>query len=438
MCRGDCNDCRGQQNRCRQTRECTVRYTGPDIDCLGITTNDSFETIVSKISEFTCENVLTDGVGIENITYSEAEDTLTITMTDGTVYNFTGLKGTDANIEVEAGDNVTVDKVVNGSVTTYTINAVNCCGLIEGTYEEFATLISEEGLEEGRHYKMTDFETIYDQPDYINAITPKTTVVTKSAGVDPIMLLAISTSEFAKEVWRPSTPNQILHYDFNFYQTEYMNVPAKGRITYCKDEFDNETHYDHTVVLLKRYESESGSGIFNSSWDTGFASTEVLTFGAGSFSNKIGDNYYELGGVFAISNNVLGVGSLGNSIGVGSKNNTFGNSTQNNTFGNNTYNNTFGNNTYNNTFGDDTSNNTFGDDTSNNTFGNSTYNNTFGNSTNNNTFGNIIQSVDFTITPTPTHVYGSYPCNIFKRQDDTVRLSYYDNTDALIIVNPTD
>src|SRR5699024_981878 len=125
---------------------------------------------------------------------------------------------------------------------------------------------------------------------------------------------------------------------------EVMGAPAKGRITYCKDEFDNETHYDHTVVLLKRYESESGSGIFNFFWDTGFGSVEVLTFGAGSISNKIGDNYYALTGGFAVSNNVLGEGSVGNIIGEASNNNTFGIGIRGNTFGVYTNGNTFGDN----------------------------------------------------------------------------------------------
>ena len=283
--------------------------------------------------------------------------------------------------------------------------------LIEKTYSELTTMMSNSELEPGQLYLMTDFQTIYDQPDYSNATTRKTTVVTKTASVDPIILLAISETEFAKEVWRPSTPKHKLEYDISFNQTEVMGAPAKGRITKCIDEFNNETHYDHTVILLKRYESVSGLGIFNSFWDTGFGSTEVLTFGAGSVSNKIGDNYYELKGGFAVSNNVLGANSVGNSIGIVSINNTFGNNIGGNTFGSNTQNNTFGNTTNGNTFGDDTQYNTFGDD---------------------------IQGIDFTITPTPTHIYANYPCNIFKRQDGTVRLSYYDDTDTLVVANPTD
>lgn len=318
------------------------------------------------------------------------------------------------------------------------ISVISSVQLTKKTYSELTTMVSNSELEPGQLYLMTDFQTIYDQPDYSDASTPKTTVVTKTAAVDPIILLAISETEFAKEVWRPSTPRHTLEYDINFSQTEVVGAPAKGRITYCKDEFNNETHYDHTVILLKRYESVSGSGIFNSFWDTGFGSTEVLTFGAGSMSNKIGNNYYELGGGFAVSNNVLGAGSLENSIGIGSNNNTFGDNTQSNSFGNSTMHNIFGNGAWHNIFGNNTHSNTFGEDTMYNTFGNNTHNNSFGKNTHNNSFGNNLASIDFTITPTPTHIYGNYPCNIFRRQDGTVRLSYYDNTDTLVVVNPTD
>ena len=57
----------------------------------------------------------------------------------------------------------------------------------------------------------------------------KETVVTKTAAVNPIILLAISTTEFAKEVWRPSTPKHTLEYDINFSQTERMSIQAKGK-----------------------------------------------------------------------------------------------------------------------------------------------------------------------------------------------------------------
>src|SRR5699024_10915115 len=67
--------------------------------------------------------------------------------------------------------------------------------LIEKTYSELNTMITNLELVPGQLYLMTDFQTIYDQPDYSDANTPKTTVVTKTASVAPIILLAISETE---------------------------------------------------------------------------------------------------------------------------------------------------------------------------------------------------------------------------------------------------
>lgn len=268
---------------------------------------------------------------------------------------------------------------------------------ISGTHSDFDTLKSTNALETGRLYWMTDYETVYDQPDYSDATTPKAVVVTKTAPVDPILLLATSPNTFAKEVWRPSTPKHKLEYDFDFIATEVMNAPAKGRITKCIDEFNNETQYDHSVVLFKRYRKASGYGAFNSFWDTGFESYEMTTFGTGSFNNKIGGIQFV--GPFILGNNTFGVGSWSN------------------------------------TFGYDTKNNTFDDAAKNNTFSDFLQNNTFKFGTVNNTFRIAgLQSIDFT---TATHIYQYYHCEIFKRPDGTVRLSYTDNTDTLVVVAPT-
>ena len=361
---------------------------------------------------------------------------------------------------------------------------------ISGTYSDLDTLKSTNDLAPGTLYLMTDFQTIYDQPDYSDKDTPKTTVVTKTASVDPILLLATSPNTFAKEIWRPSTPKHRLEYDFDFVVTEYMNAPTKGRITKCIDEFNNETQYDHSVVLFKRYESVSGSGDYNSFWDTGFGSIEVSTFGSNSFNNKIGTSGFEVGvGIFVLGNNTFGDytnsntfgnNTYSNTFGSDTSSNTFGSDTSSNTFGSDTSSNIFGNYTNSNTFGSDTSSNTFGSDTSSNTFGSDTSSNIFGNYTNSNTFGdgtssntfgnytnyntfgsdatesntfgsytssnifgsyikfntfgNNTHSIDFT---TATHIYQQYSCEIFKRQDSTDRLRYTDNTDALVVVSPT-
>ena len=108
--------------------------------------------------------------------------------------------------------------------------------------------------------------------------------------------------------------------------------------------------------------------------------------------------------------------------------------------------NNFNNNTIDNDFGSgggQNQGNVINEVFENNTIGQSMYNNVIGNQFTNNTVGdnfryNIVDfavgSIDFTSGPA-THVYGGYNCTIFGRQDGIARLSYYDSTDVLNIVN---
>src|SRR5690554_3510561 len=123
MCRdrrrcGDCNNS-GCCNRC----ESIMRYEGPDIDCVGVTTGDTYETVIGKLSDFICNNLSVDGedgVGISDITYNPETDTMTIDMTDGTSKLITGLKGPkgdpgdNGGIDIVAGENIIVTEETVG------------------------------------------------------------------------------------------------------------------------------------------------------------------------------------------------------------------------------------------------------------------------------------------------------------------------------------
>ncbi len=54
-CENPCNPCQPKKT------DCIVRYEGPDIDCMGIEREDSFETIVSKVAAFVCDLDLNGG-----------------------------------------------------------------------------------------------------------------------------------------------------------------------------------------------------------------------------------------------------------------------------------------------------------------------------------------------------------------------------------------
>lgn len=123
----------------------------------------------------------------------------------------------------------------------------------EVTYSELATKIGNSELVTGRYYKITDFKSCYDQPnfDYLgNAIT---TGNYKEASVSPIIVLAIGDNKLHAQAYQPEFPNDIIKYDVFFNTTEITGGVALGRITERIDEFNNRTDYDHRIIEFRRY-----------------------------------------------------------------------------------------------------------------------------------------------------------------------------------------
>jgi hypothetical protein len=205
--------------------------------------------------------------------------------------------------------------------------------LTEVTYAELQSKIGSSLLNPGTYYLITDFQTVYDQPDYESDGTPKTTVVTLEGGIEPLFVLAISENEIATNAYMLSAPNDIIHYDYTFTSTEVMGAPAKGRITRRTDENNNTTGYDHTVVLFKRYETSSGSGVFNQYKDNGNSFVERPTFGSGC-SNMVLGNTSE-SNTFLLPNTVFGNNCIANTIGYNYNSNTIGDNFSSNTIGDN-------------------------------------------------------------------------------------------------------
>jgi hypothetical protein len=124
--------------------------------------------------------------------------------------------------------------------------------VINKTYSELVTLKNNNDLIPGASYRITDFQTIYEQPDYALGFSTIIPTGVKMAAIDPIIVSAISENTFSEEAHQESYPLDKLKYEFT-HNTFFTNTPTKGRITYRIDEFDNETNYDHRTVLFKRY-----------------------------------------------------------------------------------------------------------------------------------------------------------------------------------------
>ena len=166
------------------------------------------------------------------------------------------------------------------------------------------------------------------------------------------------------------------------------------------------------------------------------------TIGNSFYSNTIGNSFYF---------NIIGNDFYSNTIGNSFNSNTIGDSFYSNTIGNlfyaNTienffYFNTIGNSFDFNTIGNGFDSNTIGNLFNSNTIGDSFYSNTIGNLFYANTIGNsfrrntveIATSINITGA---THVYNNYNTTIFANSNHTVRLSYFNSSDQLVVTDPT-
>ena len=156
------------------------------------------------------------------------------------------------------------------------------------TYAELVNLITNNLLIEGGFYLLTDFVTVYDQPDYDASGNPKPIVVTKtSSNIEEIWILALSSNQIADRAYSKTYPKDEIKYDWTYNATEINGSPAMGRISERIDDRGNRTDYDHREILFKRY--DDGSGSYNSVNDNGNAFQEFLTFSNQSSNNYIGD-----------------------------------------------------------------------------------------------------------------------------------------------------
>ena len=311
----------------------------------------------------------------------------------------------------------------------------------EITYSELYSLYTGGTLTPSGYYLITDFQSIYDQPDFDFNQNPIITGNSKTGITEPLLVFATSSTTLSDQAFSILHPKDKISYDINFTVTEVTNTPAKGRITERIDEYNNRTDYDHRNILFKRYNY----------WEINFASpyqgtvevvylsgqtmvvngngTNFLSIGVGSkvgFNNNQDFKVYEIIGIDSDSGmTISGLTTFGSGPGLKmypSFQQGYQMYYQNNLsiddfvedytfdFENNNYNNYIGdysnlylvegynfilaNNVFkgfsflNNTFGDMCFNNTFDDDCENNIIGNYFYGNITNDDFDGNTIGN--------------------------------------------------
>jgi hypothetical protein len=241
---------------------------------------------------------------------------------------------------------------------------------ISVTYSELYTLWDSGDLSPGNHYLITNYQTIYDQPDFYANGLPKTTVTTLTGTTEPIIVFATTTDTLDLHAYSTIYPEDVIEYDISFTSTEIMAAPSKGRIIFRTDSNNNSTGYDGRAVLLKRYESSPSSGVFNTYVDNGGASqANIPTFGAGAHDINTGRYTPPTSGYFLISNNIFYNGcfdiiasgefynnTFGDGSGIGLYESIFGYNCRNNVILSG-YNNNIANAFFSNIIGDDFRNN---------------------------------------------------------------------------------
>jgi len=168
-----------------------------------------------------------------------------------------------------------------GSGTSYT-------PVVYTTYSSLYSLYQSQSFATGSYYMITDFDSVYDQPDFYFDGTPKTSLTTKGKPAipyQPIVVMATSKSTLSPDAYQPYYPKDKIKYDISWRYTE-THTNAKGRITERIDANGNRTDYDHRTIRFKRYQSYERNGLALSGTITNFnCITGVVTGSGTSFTS---------------------------------------------------------------------------------------------------------------------------------------------------------
>ena len=244
------------------------------------------------------------------------------------------------------------------------------------------------------------------------------------------------------------TETDYLNYDVDtlYVDIVYALGDAYGWITRRQDTLrDIDVPFDFRGRKYRRFEVDLSA--VNPSLGTGYWGIGDNYLNQGTTGNykdfkSFGNDGYDTYGIKWIDmggadlywyrgyndNNVFLGNFYWNQIGDLFRNNTIGNSFTQNTVDTIFQNNAIKSSFQYNKIGDYFNGNTVGDNFQRNTIESFFVNNTVGNNFRSNQIDYSPQSTDFSLA---THVYGDYTCNIFRRSNGTLRLSYINGSDVI-------
>jgi hypothetical protein len=159
-------------------------------------------------------------------------------------------------------------------------------GIVDTTYNQLTASLDGGTLTPGTYYKITNFRTCYDQPDYDVVGDAITTSNYRTGSISPIIVFALDSGSLASDAYQPEYPNDNIKYDITFNQTEVTDSPAFGRIIYRKDNQGNEMDYDFREVRFKRYDAYYSEQVYDGTISVQESGSFAYITGSGtSFEN---------------------------------------------------------------------------------------------------------------------------------------------------------
>lgn len=177
--------------------------------------------------------------------------------------------------------------------------------VIDILYTDLVSAMSASGLSQGQYYRITDYQT-----KRFNSTFPFTGILVLHEGpVEPLIVLANSTSTIHAQAYSEQFPYDIIHYTTfkpieNDSDSYGGNPDHRGTIVYRKDTIRNlSTHYDFRNVYNRRWNTIANP----TRWDqiTDVDSTtdfvDYLTFDLTPVNNSLRHYNINIGPYFVLS-----------------------------------------------------------------------------------------------------------------------------------------
>lgn len=145
------------------------------------------------------------------------------------------------------------------------------------THAQLTTLISTNGLTEGKFYLISDYKTIYVQPDFsdIDTAVIVSASLIKEGVTEPLVVFATSTNTIGSQAWSTTFPDDVIYYVPDV-ETLFTGYDTKGKIVRRIDKSGNDISFDFRNVKFKKYPSLSFDGY--DSYDNGNTPAEHYVF----------------------------------------------------------------------------------------------------------------------------------------------------------------